>query len=97
MAVSTVAFSLTSAAYVDVSGGYEACSFRLPLVSQRNNVIRVHLGTSLPGVDTTHFDVYEAPASSAEERQIHFTELAETDRVYVRAVSGTVSLTVYRK
>jgi len=97
MAVSTVAFSLTSAAYVDVSGGYEACSFRLPLVSQRNNVIRVHLGTSLPAADTDDFDEFMAPQEEHEERQIHFYQLATTDRVYVRAARANVTLRVYRK
>jgi hypothetical protein len=97
MAFNTAAFALTSAAYQDVSGGYEACSFRIPHISPRDNVIRIHMGTSLPAADTDHYDEFMAPQSVSDEWQLHFTELAGTDRIYVRASRLPVRLVAYRK
>jgi hypothetical protein len=97
MAVSVVTFALTSAAYQDVSGGFGSCAFRLPFASQKNNIIRVHLGTSLPAAETANFDEYMAPQSEAEERQLHFYDMEATDRVYVRASRQPCSISVYRK
>jgi hypothetical protein len=97
MAVNMAAFTLTSAAYQDISGGYEKCTFRIPMVSQRNNVIRVHLGVSLPSVDTEAYDEFMAPQKLEDEWQLHFTELSSTDRLFVRAARDSVSLKAYRK
>jgi uncharacterized protein YqjF (DUF2071 family) len=97
MALSLVAFSLTSAAYTDVSEGFAFCAFRLPFISQKNNVIRVHLGTSLPTAETIHFDEYlPTQSASAPDRALYFNELSSTNRVYVRAAREALTLKVYR-
>jgi hypothetical protein len=97
MAVNTRAFSLTSAAYQDVSGGHEVCSFRLPWRGQKDNVIRVYLGTSLPDPDTDDYDEFSAPQSDEDELHLHYTELVSMGRVYVRAARAPVRLVAYRK
>src|SRR5262245_50982932 len=99
MAVSTKKFTLSSSEYQDISEGMANCLFRLPFRSPKNNPVRVVLGTTLPTADTDHFDRFDPPENAREERQVSFSELDTTDRVYVRRGndSGTVELTVYRK
>jgi hypothetical protein len=96
MPVSTRTFALTPAAYQDVSEGNDKCSFRLPFIGQKNNSIRVHLGTTLPDVNTADHDEYKPPGQAGEEVHIHFTELTAGGRVYVRATRDNVTLRVYR-
>jgi len=101
MAVSTVSFTLTTAAYQDVSGGNANCAFRLQLRGFRDNAIRVILGTSLPTAGATNYDLFGAPEISQDERVVQFTELTTADRVYLRLdaepAKTPITLTVYRK
>ncbi len=97
MAVSTKRFTLTTSAYQDISEGNAVCSLRIPLISQRNNSVRIALGTSLPSPNATDYDTFAAPDTPREEFQVHFLELTSADRVYARAEAGSVIVAVYRK
>lgn len=96
MAASTKAFTLTTAAYQDISEGAENCAFRLRVKSQRDNSIRIILSTSLPSANDEDYDVFIAPNDVPDTTDVSFTGLASSDRVYARADSATTSITVYR-
>ncbi len=101
MAASTKRFTLTSAAYQDISEGSAAIAFRLTYRARQETMrVRIALATSLPSASTTDYDLFEAPptGSVSDEKNVYFSELDSTNRVYARAASeeATVSLPVYR-
>jgi hypothetical protein len=97
MAISSKRFTLSTAVYQDVSEGAESCGIYLQLVSQKNNGVRLVLGTALPAVDSVHYQAFRAPQNSAEELFIDLQDLEATDRVYLRAENNFADITVLRK
>lgn len=102
MAASTVNFTLTTAAYQDVSQGAGFCWFRLRFDRQLKNAVRFHLGTSLPAADTINYELFDpaynpvGPEEKGEHLWIDVNNLASTDRVYLRADVGSFGVAVHR-
>lgn len=101
MAALTDRIALTSSAYRDVSAGAANCAFVVWFDPQNRSAVRVILGTSLPSPEATNYDLID-PANvrvgadiKSESIMMRFNRLQSTDRVYVRADSQSLGITVY--
>jgi hypothetical protein len=101
MAASTKRFTLTDAAYVDVSEGAALVFFTLGFNRQRFNAIRLALGQSVPAADTPHYqDIdsgkFQVGANDYSQEVPIKLELGSGDRVYLRAERDTHEIVVHR-
>lgn len=101
MAASTIRYTLTSAAYVDVSVGATRVWFTLEFNRQQSRAIRLALGTTPPDPNTPHYQSIDPGRRQVGSQDLPETislawDLAETtDRVYVRAEADPVDLVVH--
>ena len=109
MAASTKRFTLTDAAYVDVSEGATLVWFVLEFNRQRYNAIRLTLGDPPgvpalfpPAVDTVHYQAidpgrFQVGADDYSQEVPVRIELDAGDRVYLRAERDSCEVAVHRR
>lgn len=103
MAAETDPYTLTSATYRDLSEGATNCSFIVTFTPQSNPAIRLIMAPTQPTADATNYALIDPAGqrvSAGYENQSIFVRvagLATTDRVWARADSTDVALTVFRK
>jgi hypothetical protein len=103
MAATTKSFTLTTSAYQDVSEGAGEVWFEVPFNRNQVNDIRVVLASSLPAAGSTEYYLAKTARAVAavdlpEDKSMHFSYLAYTDRVYLRSdVQSSLAITVFRK
>jgi hypothetical protein len=92
-AVSTAQVTVTDSAYTDIA----ASATDVAAVIPRDQVIRVIFGGTTPAVGATNFVLMKGPSASGQAWQSMFSiQGLSTDAVWVRAESGSVTLTVVK-
>jgi hypothetical protein len=92
-AVSTAQVTVTDSAYTDVAATATDVSTFIP----RDQVIRVIFGGTTPAVGAANFVLLKGPSASGQAVQNWFSiQGLASDSVWIRAESGSVTLTVVK-